>query len=280
MKKRIWIPLGIFAGAILLFGLIMATAPYWGKAAQQEESAAADQLVEKEETPAPDLPKKPEKEEIYNPEQPEKEEKPISGQLEEPNQEEDIKGDYDSKYDSPDDTLPPKSETPITKEQAIAIARAQGVIRYGKAFELYRFQDHISNESKKHSVSFCCYIGEENYILASTIDFNITEYGELESCRRTGWEEYLEFDHDLLKTFSKKDVEAFAERKMQEQYGNESSYEIKNISVSLKQDYENDKFYLDVYLSIHVQPQTQNSKPGAVIMPYATTCSLRYDFPQ
>ncbi len=266
MKKNIWIPLGILAGAMLLFGLIMATAPYWGKAAQQEESAVADQLVEKEETPAPDLPEQAEKEENPAPEQPE-----------EPAQEkEPIKEEDDSGNNPPDNSLPLENKTPVTKEQAIEIAREHGVTRYGKEFELYRFEkcSLSRQEPNEYEVLFHHYIGEEEYILASSIRFQVEKYGAVSGIR-FGWIEYSEFDQELLKSFSKKDVEAFAEQTVQEKYGDELSrapYEMHYNSISLERDYDENVYYLDIYLSFILEYATDANRPFS--------CRLRYDFPQ
>ncbi len=252
MKKNVWIPLGILAGAILLFGLIMASAPRWGKAAQQEESAAADQLVEKEETPAPEQSKEPAQKEEF------------------------VKGDDHSEDELSNETLPSENKTPVTKEQAIEIAREHGATRYGKEFELYRFEkcSYATQEPNEYEVWFHHYIGEEDYILASTIRFQVEKYGAVGGIR-FGWIEYSEFDQELLKSFSKKDVEAFVEQTVQEKYGGEvmgEPYEMHYNSISLERDYDENVYYLDIYLSLVIVYQSDTIRS----FPF----HLRYDFPQ
>ncbi|MBQ7035381.1 MAG: hypothetical protein IJN34_06560 [Clostridia bacterium] len=248
MKKNIWIPLGILAGAMLLFGLITATAPYWGKAAQQEESAAADQLVEKEETPAPDLPEQAEKEEKPAPEQPEK-----------PAQEKEPIKEEDSKYDS----LFPKSETPITEEQAIKIAYEHGVDMYGSKMEEFSFENCRQSLSGVYDVSFSKRYGKDGYILGPIISISVNEYGEFYGVSNRNTPEFDALDPAILESFDKADVEAFVAKKINERYhGAVKKHDI--YSVQLLYD---EKFYLAI----------------SVDLTFSNHCDVQqfdYDFPQ
>ncbi|MBQ7035415.1 MAG: hypothetical protein IJN34_06730 [Clostridia bacterium] len=160
----------------------------------------------------------------------------------------------------------------ITEEQAKTIAYQKGIELYGaefKAFSLEIFRKQ--QDTRNYYITYAIRYGENGYVLGPDITFTVTETGAFYGSSNGNTDEYAAFDEQLLKSFTKADVDAEVDRLIKKHNGDSmESYEIDGYRLK----YESGKYYLDVsvYLEFMVDEEL-----GITTVDMET---IRYEFPQ